>query len=434
MVEVTVIGGGLAGCEAAYQAARLGGRVTLYEMKPVRFSPAHRDSALAELVCSNSLKSSSIENASGLLKEEMKRLDSLIIKAAWETRVPAGKALAVDRKRFSRYVTETLSDMGVNVIREEVLRVPEQRPVIIATGPLTSDVFARELKRLLGGERLFFYDAIAPIVYKDSIDFDIAFKGSRYGKGGDDYINCPMTREHYERFVEELLNARKVPLHPFENIPFFEGCLPVETIAERGPATLAFGPLRPVGFTDPASGVKPYAVVQLRRENTEDTIYNMVGFQTRLTHPEQKRVFRLIPGLERARFARLGSIHRNSYIDSPRLILKSQQLSTDTGIFFAGQITGVEGYCESAASGLLAGINAWRYSCGQNPVWPPPTTMTGALLSYITNPGRDCFQPMNANFGLLPDGGGKGRRAAGVRALEDFTLWANKVLASSRRI
>jgi methylenetetrahydrofolate--tRNA-(uracil-5-)-methyltransferase len=324
--------------------------------------------------------------------------------------------------------------MGVNVIREEVLRVPEGRPVIIATGPLTSDGFAEELQRLLGTERLFFYDAIAPIVYKDSINFDIAFRGSRYGKGGDDYINCPMTRERYERFVEELLNAEKVPLRPFEKIPFFEGCLPVETIAQRGPETLAFGPLRPVGFTDPAGGVKPCAVVQLRRENMEDTIYNMVGFQTRLTYPAQQRVFRLIPGLESARFTRLGSIHRNSYIDSPRLLLKSQQLSTDAGIFFAGQITGVEGYCESAASGLLAGINAWRYSCGQDPLCPPPTTMTGALLGYITGPGRNSFQPMNANFGLLPGVSGKGRRAAGDRALEDFTLWANKVLASSRRI
>jgi methylenetetrahydrofolate--tRNA-(uracil-5-)-methyltransferase len=435
MAEVIVIGGGLAGCEAAYQVARLGGRVTVYEMKPVRFSPAHKDKGLAELVCSNSLKSLFIENASGLLKEEMRRLDSLIIRAAWETRVPAGKALAVDRERFSRYVTGALANMGVNVVRKEVLKVPEERPVIIATGPLTSDGLAREIQSLVGTTRLFFYDAIAPIVYKDSVDFDVAFRGSRYGKGGDDYINCPMTNQEYERFVCELTKAKKVPLRGFEKGPFFERCLPLETIAERGPATLAFGPLRPVGFTDPRSGVKPFAVVQLRRENKEDTIYNMVGFQTRLTYPEQKRVFRLIPGLARARFARLGSIHRNSYIDSPRSLLKTQQLRKDTGIFFAGQITGVEGYCESAASGLMAGINAWRQVLSLEPVCPPPTTMTGALLNYITEADLVPFQPMNANFGLLPFASGKGKRAWALeRALEEITLWANKVLATSKRI
>jgi methylenetetrahydrofolate--tRNA-(uracil-5-)-methyltransferase len=448
MAEVTVIGGGLAGCEAAYQVARLGGRVTLYEMKPVRFSPAHKDRNMAELVCSNSLKSLSLENASGLLKEEMRRLDSLVIRAAGETRVPAGKALAVDRARFARYITETLIAKGVSVVREEVVRVPEEKPVIIATGPLTSDALAEAIHGLVGEKRLFFYDAISPIVYRDSIDPGVSFRASRYGKGEGDYINCPMTEDEYRRFVGELTGALKTPLREFEKIPFFEGCLPVETLAERGPETLAHGPLRPVGLDNPrgaegaegAEGkvkLKPHAVVQLRRENVEDTLYNMVGFQTRLTHQEQKSVFRLIPGLERARFARLGSIHRNSYIDSPLLLEDTGQLKKDPAIFFAGQITGVEGYCESAASGLVSGINAflYAYANGMPTVCPPRTTMTGALLRYISRPSHKPFQPMNANFGLLPHGGGKKMRMeASTRALEDLDFWYDKVLATCSRI
>ncbi|MEE9614892.1 MAG: methylenetetrahydrofolate--tRNA-(uracil(54)-C(5))-methyltransferase (FADH(2)-oxidizing) TrmFO [Thermodesulfobacteriota bacterium] len=403
MGDVTVIGGGLAGCEAAYRVARLGGKATLYEMKPRRFSPAHKLDGLAELVCSNSLKSVSLENSSGLLKEEMRRLGSIVVEAAEATSVPAGKALAVDREAFSAYITKALTDAGVELRREEVTALPPSRPLVIATGPLTSDGLAAELKGFLGSGNLYFYDAIAPIIYKDSINFDVAFMGSRYGKGGDDYVNCPMTGEEYHSFVEELTGAERVALRAFEKIPFFEGCMPVETMADRGLKTLSFGPMKPVGFTDPRTGRRPAAIVQLRRENSADSLYNMVGFQTRLTHPEQKRVFSLIPGLERASFARLGSIHRNSYIDSPNLLLPTLQLKGEPSVFFAGQLTGVEGYCESAVSGIIAGINAWKLSSGREPVFPPPVTMTGALLRYITEPvaGKGAFQPMNANFGLL---------------------------------
>ena len=433
MTKVTIIGGGLAGAEAAWQARGLGAPVTLFEMKPVRFSPAHKIDGLAELVCSNSLKSESLENAGGILKEEMRVLGSLIIKAAGETRVPAGTALAVDRDEFSKYITAELRSAGVEVVRQEIKEVPVDRPLVIATGPLTSASFAAALEEVIGPGVLCFYDAIAPIVHADSIDMAVAFFGSRYGKGGaQDYLNCPLDRSQYDRLVRELLGAEKAPVREFEKIPFFEGCMPVEAMAERGPETLAFGPLKPVGFTDPATGGRPHALVQLRRENKDGTIYNMVGFQTRLTYPEQKRVFRLIPGLEGARFARLGSIHRNSFIDSPRLLERTSALRTDGGLFIAGQMTGVEGYVESAASGLVSGINAAMWAMGREPSAPPPTTMTGALLDYVSSAEARPFQPMKANFGVLSGYKGKKRRGeAGERAMEDIKGWANKILERS---
>ncbi len=434
MDRITIIGGGLAGCEAAFVARRLGIRTTLYEMKPHRFSPAHRIAGLAELVCSNSLKSESVENAHGLLKEEMRLMGSVVIEAARRSRVPAGKALAVDRVRFSNVVTWMLEDTGVEIIRAECTSIPRDRPLVIATGPLTSEPFAEALQALLGRENLYFYDAISPIIHKDSIDLSVAFRASRYGRGGDDYINCPMNRAEYERFVREMVSAQKTPLREFEHIPFFEGCMPIEEMAGRGPDTLAFGPLRPVGLKDPRTGNSPYAVVQLRRENQEDTLYNMVGFQTRLTHPEQKRVFSLIPGLKDMRFARYGSIHRNSYINSPQLLLPTLQLRKDPLILFSGQITGVEGYCESAATGMVAGMNAWRLAKGLEPVCPPPVTMTGALLDYITSPERKDFQPMNANFGILRKDGHLSRGECAQRALEELKLWVEKILATPRRI
>ncbi len=434
MDRITIIGGGLAGCEAAFVVRRLGMAVTLYEMKPHRFSPAHRLPGLAELVCSNSLKSESIENAQGLLKEEMGLMGSVVIEAARKSRVPAGKALAVDRVRFSHIVTRMIEDAGVEVIRAECTSIPRDRPLIMATGPLTSEPFSEALQGLLGRENLYFYDAISPVIYKDSIDLSVAFRASRYGRGGDDYINCPMNRAEYERFVRELVSAQRTPLREFEHIPFFEGCMPIEEMAGRGLDTLAFGPLRPVGLKEPRTGKTPHAVVQLRRENREDTLYNMVGFQTRLTHPEQKRVFSLIPGLENIRFARYGSIHRNSYINSPQLLLPTLQLRKDPLILFSGQLTGVEGYCESAATGIVAGINGWRIAKGLEPVCPPPVTMVGALLSYITSPERKGFQPMNANFGILKKDDRLSRKECALRALEELRLWVEKILATPRRI
>lgn len=426
--EIVIIGGGLAGSEAAYQILQRGGRARIIEMKPVKYSPAHALPTFAELVCSNSLKSDAIENASGLLKEEMRLMSSLTVRAAEATRVPAGKTLAVDRIAFSRFITEELERMGATIERAEAVSMPEARPLIIATGPLTSDAFAVAVSGLIGRERLFFHDAVAPIVYKDSIDFEKAFRASRYGKGGDDYINCPFTEGEYERFYSALTTAEGFAGHGFEGLNYFEGCMPIEELGRRGPKTLLFGPMRPVGLRDPRTGERPFAVVQLRRENLEDTIYNIVGFQTRMTIPEQKRVLRLIPGLQNAEFARFGKLHRNSYIDSPALLHKSLQFKGDDGIFFAGQMTGVEGYVESAVSGLLAGVNAWRLANGMETVVPPPTTMTGALMFHITAPSKD-FQPMNANMGLLPEIQGKDRRERQAeRALKDMRAW---VLAGS---
>ena len=426
---VTIIGGGLAGSEAAHQAARAGCRVVIHEMKPEKLSPAHLLDTLCELVCSNSLKSMDLANASGLLKEEMRMAGSIILEAADETSVPAGKTLAVDRKAFSSLVTEKLKAAGVEVLPGEITDIPSVRPVIIATGPLTSDAFAPAIQRLIGKESLHFYDAVAPIVYKESIDMRKAFMASRWGKGTDDYINCPFDKEDYERFYEALITADKVTRREFEDAASFEGCMPIEVMASRGPKTLLFGPMRPVGLTDPATGRRPYAVVQLRAENAEGTLYNIVGFQTRLTYTEQKKVFRLIPGLEAAEFARLGKLHRNSYIDSPGLLDATGALKGAPGVFFAGQITGVEGYCESAASGILAGINAARTTAGLAPVAPPPTTMTGALLAHISAmpDKKKRFEPMNANMGLLPALPGKDRREAQVkRALEDFRSWIDR--------
>lgn len=436
--EVIIIGGGLAGCEAAYQALRRGVKVALYEMKPKRFSPAHKSEGLAELVCSNSFKSTGLENASGLLKEELRLLNSLIMQAADAAKVPAGLSLAVDRDAFSARVTQTLLSMGASIIREEAASVPEASgPLVIATGPLTSDGFALAIARLIGREGLYFYDAVAPIVYKDSVNMNIAWEASRYGKGGSDFINCPLNKAEYENFVRELTTADTIEAHGFDNVPLFEGCLPVEAMAKRGPDTLAFGPMKPVGLVDPGTGKRPHAVVQLRRDNAQGTLYNMVGFQTRLPFGQQGRVFRMIPGLENAEFARFGKLHRNTYIDSPGLIKSTCQLAANPMTFFAGQITGVEGYLESSASGLIAGINAVRLAKGLTPVCPPRTSITGALLDYVSTAEARPFQPMNANFGLLPPfaerfrNSGEKKRALSKRALEDLSAWAHEMLETS---
>lgn len=399
------------------------------EMKPLRFSPAHRSENLAELVCSNSLKAESLENASGLLKEELRRLNSLIMRAANAARVPAGGALAVDREAFSDFVTGALmKDQRVRIERMYVERIPEGDPVIIATGPLTEGPLAEELCQVCGSEGLYFYDAIAPIVAGDSIDMTIAFKGSRYGKGGDDYINCPMTRDQYYAFVEELLAAEKVPSRDFEKEIFFGGCMPIEAMAQRGKETLAFGPMKPVGLKDPRTGKRPYAVVQLRPEDRFGQLYNMVGFQTKLTHREQLRVFRMIPGLQNARFHRLGSFHRNTYINAPKSLLPTLQTRKRPELFIAGQLTGVEGYLESTAMGLLAGLNAARRCLGLPLLVPPETTAIGALVHYITSASPVGFQPMNVNFGLFPPLGEtvpKANRKAAIveRALRDLERW-----------
>ena len=400
---VIVVGGGLAGCEAAWQLARRGVAVELYEMRPQRATEAHATANLAELVCSNSLRSAALTNPAGLLKEEMRRLDSLIIRAAEAARVPAGSALAVDRERFAAAVTAEIAALGnVRLVREEIEAVPDDGIVIIASGPLTSPALSRALAAILGARQLYYYDAISPIVTAESIDTSIAFAASRYGRGGDDYVNLPFTREEYYAFIDALLAAEKVPAHDFEDLRYFEGCLPIEEMARRGRDTLAFGPMRPTGLTDPRSGKRPYAVVQLRQENRDRTLYNLVGFQTKMTYPEQKRVFALVPGLAQTEFVRFGSLHRNTFIDAPRQLRPTLQWRARSELFFAGQITGVEGYIESAASGLLAGINAARLARGERPVAPPPTTALGSLLAYITDPERKDFQPMNVNFGILP--------------------------------
>jgi len=399
---INVIGAGLAGCEAAWQAAKRGVKVRLYEMKPVKFSPAHKMELFAELVCSNSLRSDSLTNAVGLLKEEMRKLDSLIMKCADETRLPAGGALAVDREGFSRAVTEAVKNHpNVTVYNEEVTRLPEDGITIIATGPLTSDALAEEIMRITGRDSLYFYDAAAPIVTYESIDMTKAFRASRYGKGSDDYINCPMNREQYELFWNELVNAETVPVREFEKMILFSGCMPVESMAASGRDTLRFGPLKPVGLVDPATGKEPYAVVQLRQDNKAGTLYNIVGFQTRLRWPEQKRVFRLIPGLENAEFVRYGVMHRNIYIDSPGLLDAAYRMRSKPELFFAGQITGVEGYVESASSGLVAGINAARLFLGEEPVFFPENTAIGSLAAYVSGNTTGRLQPMNASFGLM---------------------------------
>ncbi len=432
MEPIVVIGAGLAGCEAAWQIAKRGGKVILYEMKPGVYSPAHRSPFFAELVCSNSFKSESIENASGVLKEEMALLESFVLEVAKEAKVPAGDSLAVDRTAFSKQITQTLENLeNVEVVRKEVSSIPQDRITIIATGPLTSEVLSKEIQKVTGSRHLFFYDAISPIVTADSIDYQYAFKSSRYGKGGEDYVNCPMDEEAYNQFVEALNQAERARVHPFEKRYLFEGCLPVEEMAERGKETLAYGPLKPVGLIDPKTRRQPFAVVQLRQEDRFETLFNLVGFQTRLKHEEQKRVFRMIPGLEKAEFVRLGSIHLNTFIDSPRLLSESLQLKTRPNLFFAGQMTGVEGYMESTAIGLLSGINAHRYANGGRAIVPPPTTAMGALVDYITHSRAAPFQPMNINFGLFPPVSGKSRGRGkrllmARRALTDMEEWTKK--------
>jgi methylenetetrahydrofolate--tRNA-(uracil-5-)-methyltransferase len=428
---ITIIGGGLAGAEAAWQAARGGARVRLYEMRPTVRTPAHQTDRLAELVCSNSLKSESLEDASGLLKTEMRALGSMILECAEAHRVPAGSALAVDRERFSDAVTETIAaHPQIAVIREEVPEVPVDRPLIVASGPLTSDRLAADLAGRFAtflepqtaspesrtaeprtaapraAQLLYFYDAISPIVAAESINCNVAYAAARYGVGGADYLNCPLTREEYQQFREALLTGERYPLHEFEKAQYFEGCLPIEELAERGEDTLRFGPLRPVGLRDPRTGKRPFAVVQLRQENRGPegcpTMYNLVGCQTRLRRGDQTKALRLIPGLERAEILRYGSVHRNTFLTAPLLLEDTLQFRGDPGIFFAGQLTGVEGYLESAATGLLAGLNAVRRATGAALLRPPRTSMLGGLLHYLTTAPPAAFQPINANFGLVP--------------------------------
>ncbi len=400
--HVTVVGAGLAGSEAAWQIAKSGVPVTLYEMRPVKQTPAHHTDKFAELVCSNSLRANSLTNAVGVLKEEMRRFDSLIIGAADRCAVPAGGALAVDRHEFAGYVTETIRNHPLIEVRnEEVTDIPEGI-VVIASGPLTSPALSERLRRLTGEEYLYFYDAAAPIIEKDSINMDKVFVASRYDKGEAAYLNCPMSEEEFDRFYEALITAEAVPLKEFEKEIYFEGCMPIEVMAKRGRQTMLFGPLKPVGLIDPRTGKQPFAVVQLRQDNSAATLYNIVGFQTHLKWPEQKRVFSLIPGLENCEIIRYGVMHRNTFINSPKLLRPTYQYKDRDTLFFAGQMTGVEGYVESAASGLLAGINAARLAKGEPPLVLPPETVIGSMAHYITTADPTHFQPMNANFGLLP--------------------------------
>lgn len=399
MNRATVIGAGLAGCEAAWQLAKRGVQVTLCEMKPEKYTPAHHSAGFAELVCSNSLRSDQLTNAVGLLKEEMRQLDSLIMRAADGTRVPAGGALAVDREAFSAAVTRAMETHGnIRIVRGEVTAIPEG-PVIIATGPLTSDALAESIARLPGLETLNFYDAAAPIVSGESLDMSRVFRAGRYGRG-DDYLNCPMNREEYEAFYEALLTAEKAEVHGFDGSQVFEGCMPIEVMATRGEMVMAFGPMKPVGLVDPRTGREPFAAVQLRAENREGTMYNLVGFQTRLKWGEQKRVFSMIPGLEHAEFLRYGVMHRNTFLHAPGFLDEHYQMISRPGTYFAGQMTGVEGYVESAASGLVAGVSLARQLLGLEPVDFTRLTAIGALAHHVAHATGD-FQPMNANFGLI---------------------------------
>lgn len=403
MSKISIIGGGLAGCEAAWQIAKRGHDVRIYEMRPVTMTPAHKTEHLAELVCSNSFRAANIENAVGLLKEEMRRLDSLIMKAADATKVPAGGCLAVDRNAFSAMIEKELFATGrVEVIREEVKEIPNDDIVIIATGPLTGESLAEKLADLAGREDLYFYDAVAPIISGESINMDIAFYASRYDKGEAAYINCPMNKDEYDAFYEAITTAKLYEPHGFEKLKFFEGCMPMEEMAARGKETMCHGPLKPVGLVDPRTGEMPYAVVQLRMEDKEGQLYNMVGFQTHLLRGEQERVFRMIPGLENAEFLRYGMIHRNTYIHSPKILDPTLETRDRKGLFFAGQLTGVEGYVESTSNGLLAGINAVRCAENRDRVVFPPETAIGALAHYVSTGGSGKFDPMNITFGLMP--------------------------------
>ena len=428
--DVVIIGGGLAGSEAAWQAATRGARVTLYEMRPKEPTPAHKTGFLAELVCSNSLGSGDILSAPGILKEEMRRLNSLIIRVADDVRVPAGSAVAVDRDQFSQRITRTLEEHpNIRILHEEIKDIPMDCVCVIATGPLTSDSLAGSIRALTQEKSLYFYDAISPIINADSIDMDRVFRASRYDKGTADYLNCPMDQATYDLFYDALMKADKVQPKEFEKVPYFEGCIPIEVMAERGPQTMLFGPLKPVGLEHPKTGLRPHAVVQLRAENHHGSCYNMVGFQTKLTYPEQRRVLRMIPGLEKAEFLRYGSLHRNTFINSPRLLTETLQLKARGTTFFAGQLVGVEGYTESAAMGGLAGINAMRRLAGLPLLTPPLTSAHGSLIHYLTTCDPNHFQPMNTNYGIFPplpqrirDKEEK-RRLIGERAVKDFEEW-----------
>ncbi len=402
MKDVSVIGGGFAGVEAAWQAAQEGARVRLYEMRPVRQTPAHRTDRLAEIVCSNSLKSDEPGTAPYLLKEELRRGASVVLDVAMQTRVPAGAALAVDRQQFAELITERIeAHPNIEVMREEATAVDEEAVTIIAAGPLCSDALAEEIARLTAGTGLYFYDAIAPIVAADSVDTNVAFRAARYGKGGDDYLNCPMNEEEYARFYEALVGAQSVPLQRFEETRWFEACLPIEELARRGVDTLRYGPMKPVGLRDPRTGREPYACVQLRQENLMADAYNLVGFQNHLRYGEQARVLRLIPGLERAEFLQYGQIHRNTYINAPRVLAPTLQMRERPEVFFAGQISGVEGYVESVATGWLAGKNAARVARGEAPLEAPPRAAVGALARYVSGADTKNYQPVNITFALL---------------------------------
>lgn len=405
MKKVIIVGAGMAGSEAVWQVAQRGIKVDLYEMRPEKSTPAHKTEKFAELVCSNSLRGAGLENAVGLLKEEMRQLNSIIMESADINRVPAGGALAVDREGFSQYITDKVKNHpNVTVINKEIETIPQEDDAItiIASGPLTSEVLAKSIGELTGQDYFYFYDAAAPLISKESIDMSKAYRASRYGKGTADYINCPMDKEEYEKFWQELTTAELAPIKEFEKAKFFEGCMPVEEMARRGIDTLLYGPLKPVGLEDPKTGKRPYAVVQLRQDNAADSLYNIVGFQTHLKWPEQKRVFGLIPGLENAEFVRYGVMHRNTFINSPELLRPTLQYKDRDDLLFAGQMTGVEGYIESAASGLVAGVNAAYLAKGENPVIFPEQTAHGSMCKYITSAVAKHFQPMNANFGLMP--------------------------------
>lgn len=404
MKKIKVLGAGLAGCEAAWQIAESGIKVELYEMKPIKTTPAHKSELFAELVCSNSLKAARIDSAAGLLKEEMRKFGSVCLEAASKCSVAAGGALAVDRDIFSQLITEKIkSHPNITVISEVVTNLPDNSVTVVATGPLTDSDLAENISKICENENLSFYDAAAPIVTKESIDLSKAFFASRYGKGTDDYINCPMNKEEYTAFHNELINAESAPLKEFDKpLTVYEGCMPIEVLAKRGEDSIRFGPLKPVGLTDPNTGHRPWANVQLRRENADGSLYNLVGFQTNLKFPEQKRVFSMIPGLENAEFVRYGVMHRNTFINSPKVLNKNLSLKKNNNIFFAGQLSGVEGYMESAASGIIAGINAVRHLKGEEPLILPEFTMIGALLNYICDESVTNFQPMGANFGILP--------------------------------
>lgn len=435
MDAVTVIGAGLAGSEAAWQIAQRGIKVKLYEMRPDKMTPAHHTPYFAELVCSNSLRANNLENAVGLLKEEMRELRSLIMLCADENAVAAGGALAVDRTGFARAVTKRLAEHPrVEIIREEVKMLPRDGVTVLASGPLTSESLTDDLRKLTGTDYLYFYDAAAPIVDGETINYDKVFWGSRYNKGTADYLNCPMNQEEYERFYQALISAEVHKLHEFEKEIYFEGCMPVEVMASRGPQTLLFGPLKPVGLADPRTNTRPYAVVQLRKDNAAGTLFNLVGFQTHLKWGEQQRVFRMIPGLEEAEFVRYGVMHRNTYINAPQILEITTQLKIRPDILIAGQISGVEGYVESAASGLISGINAARLARQQEPLIPPRNSAIGSLLYYITHASTEGFQPMNITFGLIPpwpekikDKKAKNLRIAN-RALEEIRKWKNEVI------